>query len=50
VADSFEAMTSDRPYRKALSREEAMSELSRNAGSQFDPEVVHHFLALLEKA
>ena len=49
VEDSFEAMTSDRPYRKALSREEAMSELSRNAGSQFDPEVVHHFLALLEE-
>jgi HD-GYP domain-containing protein (c-di-GMP phosphodiesterase class II) len=50
VADSFEAMTSDRPYRTALSREEAMSELSRNAGSQFDPEVVRHFLALLETA
>jgi HD-GYP domain-containing protein (c-di-GMP phosphodiesterase class II) len=48
VADSYEAMTSDRPYRKALSREEAMTELSRNAGSQFDPEVVRHFLALLE--
>lgn len=50
VADSFEAMTSDRPYRKALTREEAMAELSRNAGSQFDPEVVQHFLALLEKS
>jgi len=48
VADSFEAMTSDRPYRKALSREEAMSELSRNSGTQFDPEVVKHFLILLE--
>jgi HD-GYP domain-containing protein (c-di-GMP phosphodiesterase class II) len=50
VADSYEAMTSDRPYRKALSREEAMTELSRNAGSQFDPEVVRHFLALLESS
>ena len=49
VADSYEAMTSDRPYRKALSRDEAMSELSRNSGSQFDPEVVQHFLALLEE-
>lgn len=49
VADSYEAMTSDRPYRKALSREEAVAEIGRNAGSQFDPEVVKHFLALLEK-
>ena len=48
VADSFEAMTSDRPYRKALSREEAVGELSRNMGTQFDPEVVKHFLLLLE--
>ncbi|MCG2794476.1 MAG: GAF domain-containing protein [Actinomycetia bacterium] len=49
VADSFEAMTSDRPYRKALSREEAMAEVRRNSGSQFDPEVVWHFMDLLEK-
>jgi len=48
VADSFEAMTSDRPYRKALSREEATGELTRNSGTQFDPEVVKHFLILLE--
>ena len=50
VADSFEAMTSDRPYRKALSRQEAMAEVRRNAGSQFDPEVVRHFLELLEES
>jgi len=49
VADSFEAMTSDRPYRKALSREEAVNEIARNSGSQFDPEVVQHFLTLLEE-
>jgi len=48
VADSFEAMTSDRPYRKALSRAEATGELTRNSGTQFDPEVVKHFLILLE--
>ncbi len=49
VADAFEAMTSDRPYRKALSREEATAELARNSGSQFDPEVVRQFIDLLEK-
>ena len=49
VADSYEAMTSDRPYRVALSRKEAMSELRSNAGSQFDPDVVSHFLELLDK-
>lgn len=49
VADSYEAMTSDRPYRSALSREEAVNELRVNAGTQFDPEVVRHFLDLLEK-
>ena len=42
-------MTSDRPYRKALSREEATAELARNSGSQFDPEVVRQFIDLLEK-
>lgn len=49
VADSYEAMTSDRPYRSALSRQEALSELRLNAGSQFDPDVVRHFLKLLEE-
>jgi HD-GYP domain-containing protein (c-di-GMP phosphodiesterase class II) len=49
VADSFEAMTSDRPYRKALSRHEAMMELKRCSGSQFDPRVVSVFVDLLEK-
>ena len=48
MADAFEAMTSDRPYRTALTREEAVAELRRNAGSQFDPEVVTAFIELLE--
>jgi HD-GYP domain-containing protein (c-di-GMP phosphodiesterase class II) len=44
VADSFDAMTSDRPYRKALSRVVAVNELEKCSGSQFDPEVVRAFI------
>jgi putative nucleotidyltransferase with HDIG domain len=40
VADTFDAMTSDRPYRKALSDEEALAEIVRQRGAQFDPEMV----------
>lgn len=43
IADTFDAMTTDRPYRKALSDEEALGELERNRGIQFDPEVVKVF-------
>lgn len=44
VADAFEAMMSDRPYRKALPLEEAVRELEINSGTQFDPRVVGAFL------
>lgn len=49
IADAFDAMTSDRPYRKALSVEEAIDELKRCAGTQFDPELVKHFVRLFEE-
>ncbi|MDI6781918.1 MAG: HD domain-containing protein [bacterium] len=49
VADSFEAMVSNRPYRKALDVETAIMELKRCAGRQFDPVVVDAFLKVLEK-
>lgn len=49
VADAYEAMTSDRPYRKALSVEVAVEELRKHRGTQFDPMVVDAFLSLLEE-
>jgi putative nucleotidyltransferase with HDIG domain len=49
VADAFDAMTSARPYRPALSRREAMREMRRCRGSQFDPEVVDALVALDDK-
>jgi HD-GYP domain-containing protein (c-di-GMP phosphodiesterase class II) len=44
VADSFDAMTSDRPYRTAMSASQAIEEIKRCAGTQFDPVVVQAFL------
>jgi len=49
IADSFDAMTSDRPYRKALSLDVATAELHDNAGSQFDPELVLIFTDVIEE-
>lgn len=49
VADTVEAMTSDRPYRKALPTEAVIAELHKFSGSQFDPVVVKAFLRLLEQ-
>ena len=48
IADAFHAMVSDRPYRKARSYEEAYKELRRCAGSQFDPELVEHFIEVVQ--
>lgn len=48
MADSFEAMISDRPYRSRLSLQEAKKELERCKGTQFDPKVVEAFLRALE--
>jgi HD-GYP domain-containing protein (c-di-GMP phosphodiesterase class II) len=46
VADAFDAMTSDRPYRKAQPLSVARQTVSDNSGTQFDPEVVQAFLAI----
>ncbi|MBU1221407.1 response regulator [Myxococcota bacterium] len=50
VADTYDAMTSDRSYRKALNREVAIHELEINSGTQFDPDIVRAFLVALEKS
>lgn len=44
IADAFDAMTSDRPYRTALTHEEALAEVERCAGTQFDPKIARVFL------
>jgi HD-GYP domain-containing protein (c-di-GMP phosphodiesterase class II) len=47
AADAFAAMTEDRPYRSALPRAEAIAELERGSGTQFDPAVVDALLDVL---
>ncbi len=49
VADAFDAMTSDRPYRKAMPFEKAISILIENRGTQFDPDVVDDFLKIMNE-
>ena len=46
IADAYDAMTNDRPYKGAISHEEAIAELRRHAGTQFDPELVTLFCDL----
>lgn len=48
VADAYDAMTSDRPYRKSISHEATVREIAANSGTQFDPHVVEAFLSLWE--
>ena len=50
VCDAWDAMVTDRPYRRAMPREEALAELERCAGTQFDPDVVEAFRAVLADA
>lgn len=49
IADSFVAMTTDRPYRKALGADEALNEIVKKAGTQFDPEVAETFIAVINE-
>jgi HD-GYP domain-containing protein (c-di-GMP phosphodiesterase class II) len=50
VCDAFAAMTSERPHRAALSEADALRELARNAGTQFDAEVVAAFTGAIAQA
>jgi putative nucleotidyltransferase with HDIG domain len=49
VADAFDAMTSDRPYRKGMSAAVAFAEVEKQAGRQFDPQCANAFLAMRER-
>jgi ribonuclease P protein subunit RPR2 len=48
VVDAFDAMTTDRPYRASMGVERAVQELQRVAGTQFDPDVVRAFVAIVD--
>ena len=48
VADTFDAMTSDRPYRKGMSWEIALGEIARGAGTQFEPPLAEAFVSLMQ--
>lgn len=49
IIDAWDAMTTDRPYRKAMTLGEARDELKKNAGTQFDPDVVAAFLQFIDR-
>lgn len=48
IADAFDAMNSDRCYRKHLSKEKILEELENNSGTQFDPEIVSHMIKMVK--
>lgn len=50
VVDAFDAMTNDRPYHKAISREEALAELKRCSGTQFDPHIAAKAISVISKS
>ena len=49
IIDAFDAMTNDRPYRKAMSIDFALKEIAQNAGTQFDPELAYLFIEMVTK-
>lgn len=49
IADTYDAMTSNRPYRKALTAEESLKEIERCKGTQFDPELADLFIKMIQR-
>ena len=49
VADAYDAMVSFRPYRSSLTHEEALAELQKQAGTQFDPRIIEAFMSSMGK-
>jgi diguanylate cyclase (GGDEF)-like protein/PAS domain S-box-containing protein len=48
IVDSFDAMTENRPYRPAMTKEDAIAEIIRNSGTQFDPSIVEYFVKVVQ--
>ena len=48
MADAYDAMTADRPYRKGMSNEVAIDEIKKGAGTQFDPTIAKVMITLIE--
>jgi HD-GYP domain-containing protein (c-di-GMP phosphodiesterase class II) len=49
VVDAYDAMTNDRPYRKAMEPTKAVEIIKENAGTQFDPQIVEIFVSIMRK-
>ncbi len=49
VADAYDAMTTNRPYRKAMDKRSAVDEIKKNSGSQFNPAVAEAFVRILQE-
>ncbi|HUL23375.1 MAG TPA: HD domain-containing phosphohydrolase, partial [Thermodesulfobacteriota bacterium] len=48
IADAYDALISARPYRRAFSHREAVAELQKHAGTQFDPQLLENFVKMLK--